>query len=169
MFKKSYRLHVFIPKLRLWIKDEDLNLFLQDPEAWQKYYHPETGVYSNSNITPLEIKQKENETQERKETNIDDSFDLGEYSESFRLSMSDFEKIHQLTYEDLLILLLKEDILIEYISTRQQTANHEKDITRIFRSRFNEGKELFPTDERLPAFRQDSFTYDRNIRRKRRH
>ncbi|CAH2351766.1 hypothetical protein CLIB1423_04S05490 [[Candida] railenensis] len=157
MLKKNYAQHVFLPKLRMWVKDEDLKLFIQSPKEWQRYYHPETGIYVNGNVLPLIQKSRESEIEPESEP--ESSFDPDEYSDTLRFSVQEFRKVEELTYEDLLSLVLKNDIFMEYVATRQYTSTHKDDIDRIFKSKFNRGPGISTFMESIPSFRQDYFMY----------
>ena len=157
MLRKNYAQHVFLPKLRMWVKDEDLKLFIQNPKEWQRYYHPETGIYVNENVLPLQ--QNLMESNVEPESEPESSFDPHEYTDTLMFSVHAFQKVENLTYEDLLLLVLKNDIFMEYIATRKYTAIHENDIERIFKSKFNVDRGIPTFMESIPSFRQDYFMY----------
>ncbi|KAI5965893.1 MNN4 [Candida pseudojiufengensis] len=115
----NFEKHVFIPKLRLWIKEEDLYYFLKDRQKWINYHTSTSNLKDSYELTKEEISQ----------LNKDKNPYTNHYL--FKLTKQQLDKISNFDYNDVLDLLLKDDIMINYLLTRDFTAFHEQEIMKL--------------------------------------
>lgn len=124
MLSKKYRNHVFVPQLRLWVREEDLFYFLTDKEKWLKYHN-----YNEEYLTALrnELDDHNFEAELYDLKSKLPSLDL----EKLQLSDDDLLKVFRMDYDQLLEFLTKDEVLMTYTATKEFTALHEEEIMRL--------------------------------------
>ncbi|CUM52128.1 unnamed protein product [Debaryomyces tyrocola] len=135
LLSKQYSGHVFIPQLRLWVKEGDLYYFLHDKEKWKLHNYNE----EYTNIESQEDLDKENARFELTETQKAKLLQeaaarkkLGQTQDkSTKLSDKDLRTISNFKPEQLLELLSKEELFINYCLTRDFTFFHQEEIMRL--------------------------------------
>ena len=135
LLSKHYSGHVFIPQLRLWVKEGDLYYFLHDKEKWKLHNYNE----EYTNIESQEDLDKENARFELTETQKAKLLQeaaarkkLGQTPDkATKLSDKDLRTITNFKPEQLLELLSKEELFINYCLTRDFTFFHQEEIMRL--------------------------------------
>lgn len=135
LLSKQYSGHVFIPQLRLWVKEGDLYYFLHDKEKWKLHNYNE----EYTNIESQEDLDKENARFELTESQKAKLLEaaaarkkLGQTLEkSTKLSDKDLRTIYNFKPEQLLELLSKEELFTNYCLTRDFTFFHQEEIMRL--------------------------------------
>ncbi|EDK47529.1 hypothetical protein LELG_05710 [Lodderomyces elongisporus NRRL YB-4239] len=133
MLKREYRLgmtqpkfekHVWLDKLRIWVPEEDVYYFLRNKTSWIEYYSKpaleRNGVDSNGNpILPSYCLTEEEKAELRKFHNP-----FKDPAYLYALRDSHLEAIKNATLQDMEAFLLKDELLLTYISSRRFTWFH---------------------------------------------
>ncbi|CAI5759381.1 unnamed protein product [Candida verbasci] len=120
---KGHSGYIFLPKVRLWLKEEDLYYFLKDRSKWVDYYTPnKDGImksisYKLSNEEIQKIQNPEGNPYKK----ITD----------MKLKDSEKEQAMNLGYDDLIELFKNDDLLIMKLSTTSFTKFHEDEIIKL--------------------------------------
>lgn len=122
---KIFKNHVFIPQLRLWIPHDDIYLFLQDRDKWNEVSKfSEMYKEAEDEEEKFNLKYKINEEETRAFRKINSG--IGE---------KDLDTIFDLTPDDILDFLNKDDIFISFFTTYEFTQFHEEEIMRLVYSK----------------------------------
>lgn len=131
LLSKTFQGHVFLPQLRLWLKEYDLFYFLNDREKWNKY-HNYNIEYAES-LGNGDVKFDENNyeyTEDEKKHGVKQGDKIVPAKE-VKLTDEDIEKVMKFRSEDLLEFLQKDDVFMYYYTTQHFTAFHEEEIMRL--------------------------------------
>lgn len=161
LLSKQYSGHVFIPQLRLWVKEGDLYYFLHDREKWKLHNYNE----EYSNIESQEDLDKENArfelTESQKAKLLEEAAarkKLGQAGDkSTKLSDKDLHTIYNFKPEQLLELLSKEELFINYCLTRAFTLFHQEEIMRLLFDKSTE--KLFKGQKSFKPFTTNILDY----------
>lgn len=135
---KKFAHHVYLHQLRLWIKEEDLYYFLNDREKWNSYHNYQEHYIKNDQVHPNIDTNYELTAEEKKKLQLDAK--LREKQGGEKVKESDYtallkdEEVNivlNLNSDELLELLSKDEILIEYIASRDFTAFHQREILEL--------------------------------------
>lgn len=180
---KKFGGHIYIPKLRLWVKDEDIHAYLSDKEMWLHHYNTEDGILSSPQIKLSqegEVPKNEEGEGEKEESQpnkverkpfritIEDQAKLIEKPDNKKrskvfLTKDELSKIQRISHEDLLNFLLRDELLIEYFVTREFTAYHEEEMTAIISGTNIATLDLTTAVAPFRPFRHDYFQYNLQI------
>lgn len=131
LLSKKFSGHVFLPQLRLWLKEKDLFYYLNDKEKWNQYHTFNTeyvesiksGGDTNFEETTYEFTEDEKKNGVQKGDK--------KVPADVKLSDTDIERIAKFKTDDLMELLQKDDIFMYYYSTQKFTAFHEEEIMKL--------------------------------------
>ncbi|KAI5954986.1 MNN4 [Candida jiufengensis] len=116
----TFEKHVFIPKLRLWIKEEDLFYYLKDRKKWIQYHTSD----NQEDATSYELTTEERLKLKEGKNPYQDQY-------LFKLTKHQLDKISTFNYDDITDLLLKDEILLAYLTSREFTSFHENEIMKL--------------------------------------
>lgn len=102
LLEKFFKGRFFVPQLRLWVSQDDLRFFLRHRREWITYY----------NTSEVDLQKKKTKTE-------------GD------LTKLELEQLLNLSESDLLELLMNDELLLEYYSSRDITSIHEHEIMRL--------------------------------------
>lgn len=161
LLSKKYSGHIFVPQLRLWVKERDLYYFLHDKQKWKTHNYNEEYY----NIVTMEDFEKDNVRYEV--TEIQKAKLLSEAAERkklgrldpepTKLSDRDLHTIHNFKTEQLLELLSKDDLFIYYYLTRDFTTFHQEEAMRLLFSKSTE--KLLSSQPKFKPFTTDLLDY----------
>lgn len=121
LLSKKFSGHIFLPQLRLWIPHDDIYYFLQDKEKWKQvntfsetYKGGEDGE-DRFNLK-YEITEAEKKAFKKAKGGLNDE---------------DLATIFELSADELLDFLSKDEIFISYYNTHEFTHFHEEEIMRL--------------------------------------
>ncbi|GEQ72207.1 hypothetical protein JCM33374_g5894 [Metschnikowia sp. JCM 33374] len=103
MMQKFYANRLFVPQLRLWIHEDTLRFFIRHRQEWKVYYS-----------TPEDANEV-----------------LSIPKATGGLNNKELKILLGLSEEDFLELLLADDLLVDYVSSRELTSVHEKEIMNL--------------------------------------
>lgn len=135
---KKFAHHVFLQQLRLWIKEEDLFYFFNDRDKWNGYHNYQEHYIKNNQVHPDIDTQYELTEEEKKKLKHEaklrekkggDKVKESDYSAA--LKDTELNLILNFKSEELLDLLSKDEILMEYIATQEFTAFHQQEILKL--------------------------------------
>lgn len=148
LLSKKFSHHIFIPQLRLWVPHDDIYFFLQDKDKW------------------LEINTFA-ETYKDSEDDDPDKFNLQyalseEEKKAFKkeksgLSDDDLATVLELTLDDMLKFLNKDEIFIAYFNTHEFTHFHEEEIMRLLYGK--SASKLLDSAPDFPPMKYEPFMY----------
>lgn len=123
LLNKRFSGHVFVPQLRLWLKEDDLAYFLGDQEKWKNYHS-----FNDDYISTIDSNSEE-----------DYIYTLTGYKEGMKTKSKAIQAamlaIQNLNYTELLGLLSKDELLIQYVTTRDFTSFHEGEMLELLLGR----------------------------------
>lgn len=137
LLTKKFSGYVFLPQLRLWIKEEDLYYFLNDKEKWKNYHNfNENYLQSmNSDSTDFEDKSYELTSEEKlslkKEAEAREKQGKDSHNQKLQLTDDDLLTVLKFSYDELIELLTKDELLMDFITTRDLTSLHEDEIMNL--------------------------------------
>lgn len=127
--------YIFIAKLRLWVKEEDLYYFIKHRDQWTKYHSFNTKLSQDPSNTLLQDYSYLMSEQEYE--NLQYSTDL-EHDNPFKktkkpleLKNSELEKLKHMNESELLQFLNNDDILIQFFNAKEFTSFHELEIMQL--------------------------------------
>ncbi|KAK6455273.1 LicD family-domain-containing protein [Scheffersomyces xylosifermentans] len=130
LLSKKFSRHIFLPQLRLWLREEDLYYFIYHRENWNKYHS-----YNSEYISRL---NSGNDTEEfftdfKYELTDAEKKMLKQKAQHKPLELKDDEMstIFKFTEDELLELLNKDEIFMNFYGTREFTGFHEEEIMRL--------------------------------------
>lgn len=127
MLNKKFQGHVFLPQVRLWLREEDLYYFIYHREKWNKY-HSFTMKYANSD----DGEDQEFFTDLQYELTEDEKKQLRAKSHSpLMLKDDEMSTIFKFTEDELLQLLHKDEIFMAYYGSKDFTSFHEEEIMHL--------------------------------------
>ena len=123
--------HIFIPKLRLWIKEKDLYYFLHNKDKWKQYHLFNTRLGEDPEST--EFNDYSYELTDDEFTSLQYTHDnpFKKIERPITLTEQEKRRIEQMSEADLLDFLMNDEILINYYNTRKFTSFHEKEIMHL--------------------------------------
>lgn len=143
MLQKYFRSRLFMPQLRLWVHQDDLRFFLRHRKEWLKYYLSEA---TDSNFVKPRLSQD--------------------------LTKKELTSLLNFKEHDLLELLQNDDILKDYIASREMTLVHENEIMHLLFGKstariVSHAPDFRPLkyDPFLHAMRQNYNTYEKEVER----
>ncbi|EMG47039.1 Positive regulator of mannosylphosphate transferase, putative, partial [Candida maltosa Xu316] len=129
---KSYSFsgYIFVPKIRLWVKEEDLYYFLHNKNQWQQYHmmnsmigeDPDTRVKDFSYALTDDEFEKLQYTHDNPYKKID---------RPLKLTESEKRRVKSFSESELLEFLSNDELLMDYYSTRKFTLFHEQEIMQL--------------------------------------
>lgn len=145
LVEKFFDLRYFMPQLRLWVHQDDLMFFLRNRQQWLAHYSGNLQQVDSDVSKPV-IKGK--------------------------LSPKELSVLLELLQKDLLELLHNDEILMEYVSTRDMTSVHENEIMRLLFGKSTE-KTVFQAPDFKPLkfepfldhMFQDYNTFEKEVKR----
>lgn len=154
--------HIFMPQIRLWVREEDLYYFLTDKEKWirynnyQEYYlnHKDDEGFnfddSGYELTDVQRKQLKLEAEQRKAN--------GEIVDQYgtELNKSQLDLIMNLSHDDLIEFLHKDEILVSFITSRDFTESHEKELRKLL---YDKDPSLVLKIKKSPPMKLDPFLF----------
>lgn len=145
LLEKVFSGRLFMPQLRLWLSQDNLKFFLRARKQWNKY-HGTKSTHSHTKINKPDV--------------------------SGDLTTSEIATLLELKEDDLLDLLRNDDIMMDYVVSRDSTALHEAEIMRLLF-----GKSTKSIVEHAPDFkplkyepflyrmRQEYTTFEKEVKR----
>ena len=103
MLQNFFAGHLFIPQLRLWIHQDTLRFFLRHRSEWKQYYSTPDDIHSSLTIPKT----------------------------TGKLNNDEIKILLGLSEDDFLDLLLADDLLLNYVLSRELTSVHETEIMRL--------------------------------------
>ncbi|CAK9439867.1 uncharacterized protein LODBEIA_P39670 [Lodderomyces beijingensis] len=171
MSLKVFHKHVFIPKLRLWVQEEDLYYFLKKRSKWIRYYSSQ-GPHKEPTAADFIDHSYEYSDQEMSLLRKGHNPYKKNSEYLFKLTNRQLEQVADFTYEDLADLLLSDKILMDFVSTREFTFFHEEEIMKLTygkstASLHNSGVDFPPLryEPFLYGLRRDLDSYEEKVER----
>ncbi|KAK6200967.1 LicD family-domain-containing protein [Scheffersomyces amazonensis] len=142
---KKFKGWVFVPQIRLWLRETDLYYFLKDKEVWNKFHNYNLNYLMNfdninTNKTSAEdlFQDFQYEMTEEELENLKYEIEVNEKAgnkafkaHKIELNDDDVKKIHNLKLDELLELLSKDEIFMNYYQTKDFTTFHEEEMMRL--------------------------------------
>ena len=115
--------HIFVPKLRIWVREELLFYFLRDRQRWIKYFKTDTAEKRKKYAFWFTDSELEKLNQDQ------NPFTPARYL--FQLNHDQLEEVADLGYDELQDLILSKEILQSYINSRESTAFHLEEMMKL--------------------------------------
>lgn len=127
--------YIFIAKLRLWIKEDDLYYFIKHRDQWTKYHSFNTKLSQDPSNTLLQdysylMSEEEYENSQYSFNNENDN-PFKKTKKPFELKNLELEKLKHMNESELLQFLNNDDILIQFFNAKDFTSFHEQEIMQL--------------------------------------
>ncbi|EGW35751.1 uncharacterized protein SPAPADRAFT_53912 [Spathaspora passalidarum NRRL Y-27907] len=125
--------HIFVPRLRLWVKEEDLFYFLRDRAKWNRYHSYNERAGEDPDHTPFldfSYYMTEDEVAKLNRDRSEGYKSLQQRSFPY-LNGEEVQRVIRMSDKDLLDFLRKDEVLIQYYKYRAFTSFHEQEIMRL--------------------------------------
>jgi hypothetical protein len=147
MLSKKFSGHVFVPQLRLWVKEDDIYYFLLDKDKWV-----EVNSFSESYKDTTEGTDKFNFKYELTEAE----------KKQFKkiksgLNDDDLKTMFELPPKDLIKFMSKDDVFMSFYTTFEFTQFHEEEIMRLLYGK--SASKLVDEAPDFPPMKYDPFMY----------
>ncbi|RCK55584.1 hypothetical protein Cantr_05939 [Candida viswanathii] len=129
-FATAFSGHIFIPKIRLWIKEQELYYFFHNKTRWRQYHSLNTRLGENPE-TQLEDYSYELTDEEYESLQYTHENPYKKIERPITLTEQERKRIAQMSETDLLDFLMNDEILINYYNTRKFTSFHEQEIMQL--------------------------------------
>jgi len=147
MLNKKFSGHVFVPQLRLWIKEDDIYYFLLDKEKWVQVNsfsesYKDTTEGTDKFKFKYELTESEKKQFKKVKSGLDDN---------------DLKTMFELTPKDLIKFLNKDDVFMNFYTTFEFTHFHEEEIMRLLYGK--SASKLVDEAPDFPPMKYDPFMY----------
>ncbi|RLV90287.1 Uncharacterized protein JA1_004665 [Spathaspora sp. JA1] len=157
----SYRFlgHIFVPRLRLWVKEEDLFYFLRDRTKWNKYHSYNELAGEDPDHTPFldfSYYMTEEEITKLNRDRSEGYKSLQQRSFPY-LNGEEVQRVIRMSDKDLQDFLRKDEVLIQYFKCRAFTSFHEQEIMRLTFGKSTAS--LMASSPDFPPIKYEPFAY----------
>ncbi|ODV78221.1 uncharacterized protein CANTADRAFT_299671 [Suhomyces tanzawaensis NRRL Y-17324] len=136
LLSKKFERHVYLPLLRLWLKEEDLFYFLKNPKTWNNFHTynekyldlPSNGTFQ---IDEYELTQEQKKLLHQEAKAREKAGKKGVDKSLTDLDADSLNQVFELGVDELTQLIQKDEIFAELYSTREFTSHHEQEIMRL--------------------------------------